>query len=173
MLLILLFLLNIAQWTNSKYTYKHIVKTNFVSTDSVLDAMCSKKYFDLYLQEVKADTIEYIPKMTTNKLTSRQDQKVSYECIPEVSFLPFKIPKMRIVQNWKIDNSILYGNIHTKYLDFDLIVKFVSDDTVQLEITGIVNKKMIVIPNYTLKNAIRDYENIFRNIIREFDLEII
>ena len=58
MILLLLFFFHCVY---CKYFYNHIIKTELKSVNELTNIMTSKKYFDLYLEEVKADNIVYDP----------------------------------------------------------------------------------------------------------------
>ena len=75
-----------------KYTYNHIIKTDFKSSVELNDIMSSKKYFDLYLEEVDADNIIFDPCFNNTNLEF--PFKINYSSQPKISLLPLKFPKL-------------------------------------------------------------------------------
>lgn len=162
--LFLLFVLAI-----SKYTYKHTIKTNITNKSKLLDNMKKKKFFDLYLKEVKAENILFEP--TINEIYLNNKQIIKYKCIPIITYLPFNIPKMSIKQNWTLENDIFSGKISCNYIDFDIKIELLENNSyIDIIIIGSINKKLIFVPNIALNYAIYDYENIYKKILLLMDI---
>jgi hypothetical protein len=153
----------------SKYVYKHVIKTNYESTSDLYDKMISDQYFDLYLQEIGATNIDnektFIPKIISKYV--KKSKTITYTCLPNIKYIPFKIP-LKIVQKWIFYNSVLDGNLYCKYMDFNLKIELMKNETVYLNITGEINDKSFIVPNNALNDAIMEYEQVFRKIISKF-----
>ena len=96
MLILLLLFFNCAY---CKHFYNHIIKTDFKSINELNNIMTSKNYFDLYLEEVKADNITYNPCLNDSLL--EYPFEVNYCSKPKITLLPLTFPKINIKQNWK------------------------------------------------------------------------
>tara|TARA_B100000212_G_C27054203_1_gene396971 strand:+ start:31 stop:525 length:495 start_codon:yes stop_codon:yes gene_type:complete len=162
MLILLLFFLNCAY---CKYFYNHIIKTDFKSVNELSNIMTSKNYFDLYLEEVKADNITYDPCLNDSLL--EYPFEVSYNSKPKVTLLPLTFPKINIKQSWKKENNIMKGRIVCSFIDFNLDLEIKQNDSVYIDINSCINSKMFFLPNKVLKYALYDYENIFHKIIKK------
>jgi hypothetical protein len=163
MLLILLFLINVS----GKFMFNHIIKTNYTSIDNVYSIMRSKQYFDLYLKEVKANNINFIPII---KDKTSDTQTVSYICKPVIGSIMISLPNLLITQTWNYNNNNTFvGNIDTYYINFDLTIEIKKNDKVYLDIMGCINRKIYIIPNIAIKYALYDYDNIFQKIIKQIN----
>lgn len=163
LLLILLYLLGVS----GKFSFNHIIKTKYTSIDNVYSIMRSKQYFDLYLKEVKANNIKFIPII---KDKTNDTQIVSYMCKPVIGNLPISLPNSLISQTWNYYyNNTFVGNIDTYYINFDLNIEIKKNDTVYLDIMGCINRKIYIIPNIAIKYALYDYDNIFQKIIKQIN----
>ena len=148
-----------------KYFYNHIIKTELKSVNELTNIMTSKKYFDLYLEEVKADNIVYDPCLNDSLL--EYPFKVDYYSKPKVTLLPLTFPKINIKQSWKKENNIMKGRISCNFIDFNLDLEIKKNETVYIDINSCINSKMFFLPNKVLKYALYDYENIFKKIIKK------
>jgi len=168
MILLLLFFFHCVY---CKYTYNHIIKTDFKSSVELNDIMSSKKYFDLYLEEVNADNIVFDPCFNTTNLEF--PFKINYSSQPKISLLPLKFPKISILQSWKKEGELVKGNIKCSLIDFDLeleIKQNTSDiDNVYINLNSKINSKIFFVPNKALKYALYDYESIFHKIIKKIN----
>jgi hypothetical protein len=127
--------------------------------------MTSKKYFDLYLEETKADNITYDPCLNSSLL--EYPFEVNYYSKPKITLLPLTFPKISIKQNWKKENNIMKGKIKCSFIDFNLDLELKKNDTVYIDINSCINSKMFFLPNNVLKYALYDYESIFHKIIKK------
>lgn len=164
--MISILLLTLILFTQSKYAHKHVIQTSFTKKKYAFDLMRSVKYFQHYLDEVSASDIEFIPKHVKCEKILPCQQQIRYYSIPKISLLPVRIPKLQITQTWNIEENIFVGNIQSKYLDFDLTLEIKKNDKVYIEITGTINRKLLIIPNSILKHIIADYEGIFWKFFR-------
>ena len=151
-----------------KFTCHHVIKTDFTSKSELMNIMTSKDYYNYYLEEVKADNITFKPECKGNKLN--YPQTIEYYSKPKITLFPMKFPRINIIQKWNKENEIMKGNIKCKFIDFDLDLNIVKNesDYVVIEMNGSINNKLFFLPNKVLNLAINDYEGIFHKIIKKF-----
>ena len=153
--------------SNANYVYKHVIKTNISSKTKLFDYMREKRYFDQYLNEVKANNVMFTP--IVEDLYLNRPQIIEYNCIPKITLYAMKLPNMKIKHIWNITGDKFNGNIITKYIDFNLEIDFFEKEKGEIHLTGSINKKSLFIPNFALKYAIYDYESICKKILGKID----
>ena len=81
-----------------------------------------------------------------------------------------KFPRINIIQKWNKEDEIMKGNIKCKFIDFDLDLNLVKNesDYVVIEMNSSINNKLFFLPNKVLNLALNDYEGIFHKIIKKF-----
>ena len=142
-----------------KYTYNHIIKTDFKSSVELNDIMSSKKYFDLYLEEVDADNIIFDPCFNNTNLEF--PFKINYSSQPKISLLPLKFPKISILQSWKKEGELVKGNIKCSLIDFDLELEINYEQTISS--TDFFDKY------HAKKSELQDYINLWETQQNELE----
>ncbi len=154
---------------NANYVYKHVIKTNISSKTKLFNYMREKRYFDQYLNEVKASDVMFTP--IIDHLYLHNPQIIEYKCVPKITLYPMKLPAMKIKHIWNITRDKFHGNIITKLIDFNLEIDFLEKENVEIHLTGTINNKSFFIPNFALKYAIYDYESICKKILNSMDID--
>tara|TARA_B100001063_G_C16739742_1_gene544084 strand:+ start:772 stop:1170 length:399 start_codon:yes stop_codon:yes gene_type:complete len=131
--------------------------------------MREKRYFDQYLNEVKASDVMFTP--IIDHLYLHNPQIIEYKCVPKITLYPMKLPAMKIKHIWNITRDKFHGNIITKLIDFNLEIDFLEKENVEIHLTGTINNKSFFIPNFALKYAIYDYESICKKILNSMDID--
>jgi len=156
---------------NSKYVYNHVINTKFNSVKSLKEIMMSKSYFDTYLEKVNANNIQYYPNITNKILEDDliDTFTIKYSFVPNITMLPINLPNTYTIQTWKQYDNIFDGKIETKYITFDIKLALEKNEynNVNINVNATIKKKSFYIPNFGLKYAILDYDNICQSILHD------
>ena len=153
---------------NSYQTSKTLL-TRFTSITEIDKFICSSKFYEEYFKVVDAENIviespsyhEYYDKKTII-------QKFSYYSKPKLPYIPKVLPKIRIHHNWCKNNNHYFGNIKTKYIEFEIIIKPTKkynsyNYTIQID-ASILKKNKKIIPNNCLDYLLEDFCETFIQI---------
>lgn len=144
--------------------YKHIIRTKFKDRNKLIDFMYSVPFFSKYLDLVGNEETVFMPSIE-KKYSLNSPQTIEYISDPSVSFFPI-LKKVRIKHIWKREENVLFGNINSYYINFDLkIYSEIDDKDIMLIFEADIKRKLFFVPNVALKYALNDFGNRFNEII--------
>ena len=131
--------------TNSYKTY-NLFRTKLTSKRQIIDSLANQEFFNFYLEQVNAENIVWSPSFERN-IDFTYTQKISYKSKPNLSIYPKSFPKVYIHHSWVRDDELFYGNISSKYLNTEMLVRPVQYDTYHcgLLIHGEIKYKNIIL----------------------------
>ena len=150
------------------YTCSKIVKTPFFTKDEFIECFSNANFFYKYIEVVKGTDIEFVPLLQDcQKL--QFPQIIKYRAIPDIPFIPsFMLSKINIHQKWLQDKESFVGEIHTKFLTFDLILSTTQNNgEIIMNMEGKMKEKVSLLPDHTLDILIDQFGGIFTKIMND------
>ena len=139
--------------------------TDFKDKKKIVNLLTNPNYYYKYLDIIEATDINFVPKIEKSDSEIKFPQSISYYSTPKINFLPQSITKMKIYQNWSRYKDIFYGNIKTKYLEFNITIEpILRNNAYLLYFEGTLIKKNFLIPETYLDQILKDFRNIFLQI---------
>ena len=157
-----------ANHINSYQTSQSII-TRFTSKTEIDNFFCGSKFYDEYFKSVDAENIIIESPLYENSYDITTIPKnFSYYSKPNIPYMPKFLPKIKIDHNWYKNDDEYFGDIKTKYIDFELIIKPTKDHdsynyTLQID-ASIIKKRKKVIPNKCLDYILKDFCQVFIQI---------
>ncbi len=149
----------------NSYQTSNSILTRFTSRSEIENFFCSSKFYDEYFKLVDAENI--IIENPSYDITTNPKQ-FSYYSKPNIPYMPKFLPKIKIQHNWCKNNDHYFGDIKTKYIEFELIIKPVKNYdsynyTLQID-ASILKKNKKIIPNRCLDYLLEDFCETFIQI---------
>ena len=162
-LFIFLFYLQIIL-ANDAYTCSKSINTPFKTSKEFIDNISSKNFFDKYLEVVKAEHIEYVPKV--NHLLSFP-QIINYRAVPDIPMIPsFMLRKINICQQWNRIGDVFVGEVSTKFISFNVNLSTHNcGNDVFMNMEGKLIDKISILPNRALDILLEQFGGIFLHIM--------
>ena len=164
---IILFVIFLILNTNiiNSYQSSYSILTRFTSTSEIEKFFYSSKFYDEYFKIVDAENI--IIENPSYDI-SAIPKKFSYYSKPNIAYMPKFLPKIKIQHSWCKNDNEYFGDIKTKYIEFELIIKPVKNYdsynyTLQFD-ASILKKNKKIIPNQCLDYLLEDFCETFIQI---------
>ena len=147
---------------NNNYRTSYYVHINVNSKEKIDKFFSDYFFYDKYFEKVGAENIVF------EKLNDENNMSFSYDAKPNIPYLPSNIPKINIHQYWYKDEQYYYGEIRTKYIDFNIIVEAMylletNNHCLYFE-AELIKKKKKYLPNICLDILLKDFCDILQNI---------
>tara|TARA_B100000963_G_C22618495_1_gene668629 strand:- start:836 stop:1357 length:522 start_codon:yes stop_codon:yes gene_type:complete len=154
----------------NSYQTSNSILTHFTSRNEIENFFCSSKFYDEYFKLVDAENI--IIESPSYDI-SAIPKKFSYYSKPNIPYMPKFLPKIKIQHNWYKNENEYFGDIKTKYIEFELIIKPVKNYdsynyTLQID-ASILKKNKKIIPNRCLDYLLEDFCGTFIQITDKLD----
>ena len=153
----------------NSYQTSYSILTRFTRKTELEKFICSSKFYDEYFKLVDAENIiietpSYNDYYNINAIL----EKFSYYSKPNIPYMPKFLPKIKIQHNWCKNDNEYFGDIKTKYIEFELIIKPVKNYdsynyTLQID-ASILKKNKKIIPNRCLDYLLEDFCGTFIQI---------
>lgn len=150
-------------FTNSYKTY-NLFRTKLTSNEQIIDKLTNPDFFNYYLRSVNAKDVIWIPPINSSELLICP-QEIKYRTTPNVKMYPKTFPKITINHYWLKENDFFYGNVSSKYLTSELLLRPVKYDRHYCGLlvhAEIKNKKCKFIPNTSLNEMIMEFGKCFK-----------
>ena len=155
--------------TTNPYQTSQFIITRFTSKTEIDNFFCGSKFYDEYFKSVDAENIIIeSPLYESSYDISKIPKNFSYYSKPNIPYMPKFLPKIKIEHNWSKNDDEYFGNIKTKYIDFELIIKPTKDyDSCNYILNiqaAILEKRKKIIPDKCLDYILKDFCKVFIQI---------
>lgn len=152
-------------------TSSHSINTRFNKKSDIINFLTSPKFYHKYLDEVEAEERQFKPEIIDNNTQIEFPQKISYYSRPKIRFLSSMLSKVKINQEWNRKNDKFFGNIKTKFIEFNITIEpklnGESNFTCKkydLCFNGNIIRKQFYVPESYLDEILKDFGDIFIKI---------
>ena len=148
------------------YNCSKMVSTPFYSKDEFINCFSKSKFFFNYIDFVKGSDVIFTPELLESNLL-QFPQSIKYRAVPDIPYVPcFMLSKINVHQKWNKHKLKFIGEIHTKFLTFDLTLTTIDKDgKIYMNMEGVLKDKLSILPNHTLDLLIEQFGEIFKKIV--------
>lgn len=169
--MLFLFLLFLMLSNSLAISSTHSINTRFNKKSDIINFLTSPKFYHKYLDEVEAEERKFDPEIIDNNTQIEFPQRISYFSKPRVRLLKSMLSKLKIDQEWNRTNDKFFGNIKTKFIEFDITIEPIlngeSNFTCKkydLCFNGKIIRKKFYVPERYLDEILKDFGDIFIKI---------
>ena len=163
--MVIFYLLFMFFCVSANYITENQIVTNFRDKQKIINLLTKPSFYYKYLDIVDAKNIIFIPKIEDPDSEIKFPQSITYYSVPKINFLPSFIKKMRIDHTWTREGDIFFGNIKTKYLEFNMTIEPILKKQIYLlNFEGTLIKKNFLIPEKYLDQILKEFGEIFLKI---------